>query len=74
MKPSAALESHAKVAVDCGFHVHRELGPGLLESIYEIVLFESLRQPGLKVRRQVPISIQYSGQCFDNGYFLPKPG
>lgn len=62
------LERIARAAVDGGFHVHRELGPGLLESVYEIVLFESLRQRGLKVARQVPIAIQYAGNVFDNGF------
>lgn len=62
------LERVAREAVDCGFRVHRELGPGLLESVYEIVLFEILRQRGLKAERQVPISIRYGAQVFDNGF------
>lgn len=68
MTRNEELERVAREAVDCGFLVHRELGPGLLESVYEIVLFESLRQRGLKVLRQVPISIRYGGQAFDNGF------
>ncbi len=62
------LERVAREAVDCGLQVHRELGPGLLESVYEIVLFESLRQRGLKVERQVPVVIRYGSQVFDNGF------
>lgn len=62
------LERLARIAVDCGYHVHRELGPGLLESVYEIVLLESLRQRGLLAERQVSIPINYNGQVFDNGF------
>lgn len=41
--------------------IHRELGPGLLESVYEIVLAESLLRLGHRVARQVPIDIFYDG-------------
>jgi iron complex transport system substrate-binding protein len=41
--------------------IHRELGPGLLESVYEIVLAESLARKGYRVARQVPIDISYDG-------------
>lgn len=41
--------------------IHRELGPGLLESVYELVLAESLLRRGLRVRRQVPVDISYDG-------------
>jgi hypothetical protein len=43
---SANLESLAKTAVDCGFKLHSQLGPGLLESVYEILLSESLNSAG----------------------------
>jgi GxxExxY protein len=52
------LEALAKDAVDCGFKVHNRLGPGLLESAYEVLLFEALKRRGLRVERQVPISIE----------------
>lgn len=51
------LEQLATIAVDCGFHIHRELGPGLLESVYEAVLSEALAAEGLGVARQVPVPI-----------------
>lgn len=62
------LERLAAISVDCGLQVHRELGPGLLESVYEVVMFESLRQRGLGVERQVPIAIRYNDRIFDNGF------
>ncbi|MCP5397280.1 MAG: GxxExxY protein [Sphingomonadaceae bacterium] len=62
------IERCAKVAVDCGFQLHKELGPGLLESVYEILLFESLRERGLEVRRQVPVPIKFKGVVVDNAF------
>ena len=48
--------------------VHRELGPGLLESVYEIVLAYELQQRGLRVSRQVPVAIQYKEMTFDAAF------
>jgi GxxExxY protein len=53
------LEELARLAVDTGFKLLNRLGPGLLESVYEVILFESLKRQGLAVERQVPITIQY---------------
>ena len=60
------IEEVARIAVDCGFKLHKDLGPGLLESVYEILLAESLRERGLMVRRQVPVEITYKGVVVDN--------
>jgi GxxExxY protein len=65
---SANLESLAKTAVDCGFKLHDQLGPGLLESVYEILLCESLKQRGLRVERQKVIAIKYNGVTLDEGF------
>ena len=48
--------------------LHRELGPGLLESVYEIVLARCLTDRGLKVRRQVSVPIRFRGVSFDEGF------
>ena len=48
--------------------VHRELGPGLLESIYEVLLARELIDRGLTVVRQTPVPILYKGVCFDEGF------
>jgi len=58
----------AKIVVDAAIQVHRGLGPGLLESVYEAVLAHELVKRGLKVERQVPISIHYDGISFDEGF------
>ncbi|MBE0634619.1 GxxExxY protein [Candidatus Bipolaricaulota bacterium] len=54
--------------VAAAIHIHRELGPGLLESVYEVVLEHELKTLGLSVVRQVPVSIQYQGISFDEGF------
>ncbi|MBA2466167.1 MAG: GxxExxY protein [Sphingomonas sp.] len=55
------IEVFASKAIDCGLRIHRELGPGLLESVYEAVLADSLTRGGLRVERQKPISIRFDG-------------
>ena len=48
-----------KIVVDAAVKVHKALGPGLLETVYEIVLAHELSRTGLHVDRQVPVSIEY---------------
>ncbi|MCR2834634.1 GxxExxY protein [Parerythrobacter lacustris] len=48
--------------IDACIAIHRELGPGLLESVYEIVLAGELELRGLKVDRQVPVDIEFRGR------------
>jgi len=50
--------------VDVALRIHRELGPGLLESVYETVLAGKLIQMGYPVDRQKPIDIEFEGTCF----------
>ena len=57
-----------KIIVDAAVYVHRELGPGLLESVYETVLAFELHKRGLKVERQVTVPIEYQGIHFDEGF------
>lgn len=56
------------IVVDAAVTIHKDLGPGLLESVYEAVLAHALSNRGLVVQRQVPISVEYSGQRFDEGF------
>lgn len=62
------LEQIASVAVDAGFHLHKELGPGLLESVYEAVLAAALQRRGLVVERQKPIPISFEGVALAEGF------
>ena len=57
-----------KIIVDCAVRLHMELGPGLFESVYEVLLVHLLQEAGLKVERQVPIPIQFRGIQFDEGF------
>jgi GxxExxY protein len=56
--------------VDSAFNVHKALGPGLLERIYETCLCHELTKRGLEVQRQVPVPIRYDGMEFDEGLRL----
>jgi GxxExxY protein len=56
------------IIVESAIAVHRELGPGLLETVYEVALTYELRQRGLTVKRQVPIPIKYREIKFDEGF------
>lgn len=60
-------ELAAKV-MDAAFLIHRELGPGLLESVYEAVLIKLLTDNGLSVARQVAVPIIFQGISFDEGF------
>lgn len=62
------LDRLARIAVDSGYHLHKEIGPGLLESVYEAVLAEELRLRGLEVARQVSVPLRYKGVVVDNAF------
>ena len=54
--------------VDAAIRLHRRLGPGLLESAYEMILAAELTRRGHKVETQVPISFEYDGMKFENAF------
>lgn len=56
--------------VHAAFEVHRELGPGLLESVYEACLFEELRSQNLKVERQVMLPVIFKGKVLDKQFCI----
>ena len=56
------------IIVDAAIAVHRELGPGLLETVYEVALAYELQQRGLMVERQVPIPIKFKGINFNEAF------
>jgi len=56
------------IVVDSAVSVHRELGPGLLETAYEVCLAHELQGRGLTLDRQVPVPIEYKGIRFDEGF------
>lgn len=62
------VEELSAIVVDCAYKLHVEAGPGLLESVYEVVLAEMLKERGLRVRRQVQVPIELVGLKFDEGF------
>lgn len=64
------VEALATVSVDCGYKLHSQLGPGLLESAYEALMAHSLRKRGLAVERQRPVPIYFDGVAIDEGFRL----
>lgn len=62
------LDDITGAIVDASLRLHRALGPGLLESVYEAVLARSLERRGLRARRQEPIRFEYDGMVFDEGF------
>lgn len=63
-----SLNEVSGVVVDTALAIHRELGPGLLETVYEVVLANELRQRGLFVERQVMVPIRYKESVFEEGF------
>ncbi len=55
----------AEHIIGCAIEVHKELGPGLLETIYEKAMVIELRKGGLKVEQQVAVPVYYKGQKID---------
>jgi len=53
------------IILDCAIEVHKQLGPGLLESVYEVCLYKELRFRNLFVERQVPVPVIYKGENLD---------
>lgn len=56
--------------IGAAIEVHRELGPGLLESVYEHCLVRELREAGLRVSRQLPLPLVYKGEQLDGMFRL----
>jgi len=59
-------EELARIVVDQGYKLHRDIGPGLLESVYEAVLTDRLRADGLVVETQRPVDIRIDGKRYRN--------
>jgi GxxExxY protein len=62
------IEGIATDIVDSAFHIHKGLGPGLLESVYQVLLANALERRGLRVRRQMPVDFTFDGVRFREGF------
>jgi GxxExxY protein len=68
MSERERLNTITEAIIKAAIAVHRELGPGLLESVYEAFLLFELLASGLHVVRQKPLAVTYRGQTLDGGY------
>ena len=62
------LEDLARTVIDCGFRLHADIGPGLLETAYEALMAASLRKRGIQVERQVAVPLRHEGIVVDNAF------
>ncbi|HEY5892898.1 MAG TPA: GxxExxY protein [Chthoniobacterales bacterium] len=69
-EPDDAVNEVAAAVVDSAFHVHSTLGPGLLESVYEVCLTHELKKRRFEVQRQVALPVIYDGIRIDAGLRL----
>jgi len=66
--PADETDRIARQVVDSAFAVHKEIGPGLLESAYELFLMHELLERGLVARTQVPVQASYKGKIAETGF------
>ncbi|WP_256858914.1 GxxExxY protein, partial [Leptospira kirschneri] len=64
------IEEVASIVIEEAFKLHKELGPGLLETVYEAILAKKISAKGLIVERQKSVPIHYQGMTFDEGFRL----
>jgi GxxExxY protein len=67
---SPEVNQTGRAVMDAAFAVHRELGPGLLESVYEHCLASDLVRAGLQVERRVPVPVTYRDERIDAAFRL----
>ena len=66
--PNEAEDFLTREIIGKAIAIHRVLGPGLLESVYEYFLAHELRKPGMGVQQQKPVAIEYDGEIVDLGF------
>lgn len=62
------VEKLVSITLNCGLQLHKDIGPGLLESVYEEVLADRLKAAGLKVDRQQPVNIILDGKTYEQAF------
>jgi len=64
------IDEISGIVIDECIAIHRELGPGLFENVYEAVLAGRVEARGLRVLRQLPVPVAFAGQRFDPAFLL----
>jgi GxxExxY protein len=67
-KPLPQIDQITAAVIDEAIRIHRELGPGLFESVYESILAGRLEAAGLRVDRQLTVPVEFDGQRFDAAF------
>lgn len=62
------LDDITGAIVDASLRIHKELGPGIFESVYESVLAQAMERRGFSVSRQHPVSFEFDGLQFQDGF------
>lgn len=62
------IDEISAIVIDECIKIHRELGPGLFETVYETVLAGRLEARGLKIERQMPVPLEFDGYSFDSAF------
>ncbi len=62
------IDDVTEIVINKAMDIHKKLGPGLLESVYEAVLFKLVEKEGLKVERQRAVDFEYEGIAFNEGF------
>ena len=68
MNASEEMELLIRTAFNCGMKIHQEVGPGLLESVYERILADRLGKLGIRVDQQQPISVEVDGISYPDAF------
>ena len=56
------------ILIETAVYIHKKLGPGLLENVYEVILMKLLAKKGLSVQRQVSVPLEFEGEYFTEGF------
>ena len=71
MEEVSVLDPLSHEVIGCAIEVHKELGPGLMESVYQKCLYRLLSQKGYNVEMEVSVPVYFQGECIDpNGFRL----
>lgn len=65
-----SIDEITSVIINKSIYIHRKLGPGCLESVYEAILHRMLERHGLQVERQLSIPFEFEDMVFDEGFRL----
>jgi GxxExxY protein len=69
-KTTEALNQLTGMVLDAAIAVHKEMGPGLLESVYQFCLLKELRTRGINVQTTVPVTLHYKGESLNKDYVI----